>query len=216
MNEYFAAQIEQLRKTDIEIARLDLSARAYNTLRINGIKTLSEFAGMDIEQLKKLDYATQPIAEELYLCSRECLNELRRKIHTAPEEKREQPLKSEPNLTQPEENVESNSGIVSAIQAEEEVPVRSEQADDDAVHAPTTQDQKLLKNNSEDSGPSEASDEIMEPESRLESGGRLNNDQTDTVAEETEGEKEKSEPCRIYDWKAKKSITYNSLKGVQR
>ena len=33
--------------------------------------------------------------------------------------------------------------------------------------------------------------------------------------EETTEKKERSEPCRIYDWKANKSVTYNSLKGAR-
>ena len=37
----------------------------------------------------------------------------------------------------------------------------------------------------------------------------------DLFGEEESAEKnERSEPCRIYDWKANKSITYNSLKGA--
>ena len=32
--------------------------------------------------------------------------------------------------------------------------------------------------------------------------------------EESTEKKERSEPCRIYDWKANKSVTYNSLKGA--
>ena len=62
---------------DIHVEDLELSARAYNTLKLNRILTLGEFLYMDMEELEQLDYVSHSIAEELYSCSREYLSGLR-------------------------------------------------------------------------------------------------------------------------------------------
>ena len=78
MSENFAEIVNQVRKNDVLVSELDLSARAYNALRLNGIKYLSEFVAMDMEDLKKLNLVSTSIAEELFLSAREQLYILRK------------------------------------------------------------------------------------------------------------------------------------------
>ena len=78
MSENFAEIVNQARKNDVLVSELDLSARAYNALRLNGIKYLSEFVVMDMEDLKKLNLVSTSIAEELFLSAREQLYILRK------------------------------------------------------------------------------------------------------------------------------------------
>lgn len=59
----------------VPISRLELSARAYNALRLNGIRMLSEILFADGETLRGLDYMTRPIADEILACCREYLRE---------------------------------------------------------------------------------------------------------------------------------------------
>ena len=71
MKENLAEIIELVRQNDIPVSELDLSARAYNALKLSGITYLSEFVAMDLDDLKKLDLVSSSIAEELYICARE-------------------------------------------------------------------------------------------------------------------------------------------------
>ena len=62
---------ELFRKNHVKdgpIARLDLSPRAGNILRLNGIRMLSQLAVLDEERLEKLPYSTPLIAREIVLC----------------------------------------------------------------------------------------------------------------------------------------------------
>ena len=61
--------------TQIHISQLELSARAYNALRLNGIQFLSEFVFMSGEELAALDYFTKPVVNEVLQCCRDYLRE---------------------------------------------------------------------------------------------------------------------------------------------
>lgn len=60
---------KMIRERDIPISRLELSARAYNVLRLNDINWLSEILSKDFKDLRKMPFVNYPIAEEIYSCA---------------------------------------------------------------------------------------------------------------------------------------------------
>ena len=86
MKENLSEIVRQIQKKDIPIAGLELSARAYNALKMNGIRSLSEFVSMDLEALKRLELVSTRVAEELYFCAREHLYLYRKALWEAKSE----------------------------------------------------------------------------------------------------------------------------------
>ena len=78
MRENSAEVMKLVQENDVPISELDLSARAYNLLKLNGIRYLSNFVAMDLEDLKKLDLISPNVAEELFMCAWEHLYNLRK------------------------------------------------------------------------------------------------------------------------------------------
>ena len=60
------------------VSEFELSARAYNALKFNGIKYLSELIANDLEDLKTLERVSANIAEKLLFCAWEKLYLLRK------------------------------------------------------------------------------------------------------------------------------------------
>ncbi len=61
----------QARREDIPVTELEFSPRAYNALRLNGLRWLSQIGNMSLQELNELDYMTPAAAEEIYLCCRD-------------------------------------------------------------------------------------------------------------------------------------------------
>lgn len=68
MEENYSELFAKNRVEDGPISRLDLSPRANNVLRLNGLLSLSQLAALDAEQLSALPYSTPQIAREIVLC----------------------------------------------------------------------------------------------------------------------------------------------------
>ncbi len=75
MEENFAYLFMKNRIEDVPISHLELSARAGNMLRMNGITYLRHLCGLDEEELKKLPYSNPLIAREIALCLHEYLHD---------------------------------------------------------------------------------------------------------------------------------------------
>lgn len=75
--------VEFVKQRDVRIADLDLSARAYNALRANGFRYLSDFICFDLKQLKSLDYMSGSIAREIDNLRKDYLSDHRDEIRLA-------------------------------------------------------------------------------------------------------------------------------------
>ncbi len=75
--------VEFVKQRDIKIEDLDLSARAYNMLRANGFRFLSDFICFDYKQLKWLDYMSGSVAREIDNLRKDYLREHRDEIRLA-------------------------------------------------------------------------------------------------------------------------------------
>ena len=80
------------------IDRLGLSPRAYNALRLNGIKSVGQVSGMRVEELEKLPYMSPSAAREIYTCCRDLAEQGELPVE---DEKKETP--PEPESKVPEE-----------------------------------------------------------------------------------------------------------------
>ena len=66
---------EYMHGNDIPISLLDLTPRAYNTLRANGISFFSEILILDYQTIKSLPFMSASIAREVDMCKRYLLQE---------------------------------------------------------------------------------------------------------------------------------------------
>lgn len=67
MDEKYSELFIKNRIADGPLSLLELSPRAYNMLRLNGVFTLRQLAELNIEKLEALDYSTRQIAQEIAL-----------------------------------------------------------------------------------------------------------------------------------------------------
>ena len=67
MDENYSELFIKNRIADGPLSLLELSPRAYNMLRLNGVFTLRQLAELNIEKLEALDYSTRQIAQEIAL-----------------------------------------------------------------------------------------------------------------------------------------------------
>lgn len=114
----------------VSISQLELSARAYNALRLNGIRMLSEILFADGDALRGLDYMTRPIVDEILACCREYLREHEDDtVMSAVGPEDPVPLEEENGETLPlnEEQTEEN-GALPLTDTEDAVAPKSESA----------------------------------------------------------------------------------------